>query len=57
MRPTLTDVPAWFTEAVATTPQEGAVDVDSATIRFRAWGPPGGGGVVLIHGGGAHSRW
>jgi pimeloyl-ACP methyl ester carboxylesterase len=57
MRPTLTGVPAWFTEALATPTQEGAVDVYSATIRFRAWGPPGGGGVVLIHGGGAHSRW
>jgi pimeloyl-ACP methyl ester carboxylesterase len=53
----LIDTPAWFTRALATTPEGGEISVDAATIRFRAWGPRDGPGVVLVHGGAAHARW
>jgi pimeloyl-ACP methyl ester carboxylesterase len=31
--------------------------VAGAPVAYRAWGEPGGRGIVLVHGGGAHSRW
>lgn len=50
------DPPAWFTAAVATEAEPGEVDVDGVRIRYRSWGPPGD-GLVLVHGGAAHARW
>jgi pimeloyl-ACP methyl ester carboxylesterase len=50
-------VPGWFTEALAATPETGEVDVAGAAVHYRAWGEPGEGGLVLVHGGAAHSRW
>jgi pimeloyl-ACP methyl ester carboxylesterase len=52
-----TEAPAWFTAALATEPEVGTVEVDGTTIAYRAWGPAGGDGVVLVHGGAAHARW
>jgi len=49
--------PAWFTAALATPVTRRTTMVDGATIAYRAWGEPGGRGIVLVHGGGAHSRW
>ncbi|WP_432841400.1 alpha/beta fold hydrolase [Dactylosporangium sp. CA-092794] len=49
--------PGWFTSALATLPEQGATAVDGATIVYRAWGEPGGPGIVLVHGGAAHARW
>jgi pimeloyl-ACP methyl ester carboxylesterase len=49
--------PAWFTRAVACRPERDSVDVDSTRIRYRAWGDRGAPGLVLVHGGGAHSGW
>ncbi|MBW0104978.1 alpha/beta fold hydrolase [Pseudonocardia sp. KRD291] len=49
--------PAWFTDALAVPVATGEVDVDGVAIRYRAWGEPGHQGLVLVHGGGAHSRW
>ncbi len=51
-----TGVPAWFTDAVATEAEPGEVRVDGVDVRYRAWGPPGD-GLVLVHGGAAHARW
>jgi pimeloyl-ACP methyl ester carboxylesterase len=48
--------PAWFRAALAEEAETGVVEVDGAGVAFRAWGPPGE-GVLLIHGGAAHSRW
>ena len=31
--------------------------VADAPVAYRAWGEPGGRGIVLVHGGAAHSRW
>jgi pimeloyl-ACP methyl ester carboxylesterase len=49
--------PAWFTDALATAPDEGTTVVDGATIAYRAWGNPGEPGIMLVHGGAAHARW
>ena len=53
----MTSPPAWFTAALATVPDEVTTTVDGATISGRAWGEPGGRGIVLVHGGAAHARW
>lgn len=52
-----TQTPQWFREALAAPVDTGEVEVDGAAIRFRAWGAPGRAGLVLVHGGAAHSRW
>jgi len=49
--------PQWFRDALAVPADTGEIEVDGATIRFRAWGPSGRPGLVLVHGGAAHSRW
>ena len=50
--------PAWFTEALAAPVTLGAAATqDGVRVAYRMWGPPTGRGIVLIHGGGAHSRW
>jgi pimeloyl-ACP methyl ester carboxylesterase len=51
------EVPEWFTTALDVVPDEGDVEVDGASIHYRAWGPAGQPGVVLVHGAAAHSRW
>ena len=49
--------PAWFTEALAAPVAECTTVVDGVPVAYRAWGAPGGRGVVLVHGGAAHARW
>lgn len=49
--------PAWFVDALAAPVDTGKVEVDGATIAYRAWGESGRPGIVLVHGGMAHSRW
>ena len=49
--------PAWFTAALATPVTQRTTMVDGAAIAYRTWGEPGGRGIVLVHGGAAHSRW
>ncbi len=49
--------PAWFTAALATPVTQRTTMVDGAAIAYRMWGEPGGRGIVLVHGGAAHSRW
>jgi pimeloyl-ACP methyl ester carboxylesterase len=51
------DGPAWFTEALATQARDGTTGVDGVRIAYRAWGSSGPDGLVLVHGGAAHSRW
>jgi pimeloyl-ACP methyl ester carboxylesterase len=49
--------PSWFTDALSIEAELGTVEVDSAQIHYRAWGPVDQPGIVLVHGGAAHSRW
>jgi pimeloyl-ACP methyl ester carboxylesterase len=49
--------PEWLLRALAVRPDERAVEVEGATVRYRAWGAPDAPGIVLVHGGLAHGRW
>jgi pimeloyl-ACP methyl ester carboxylesterase len=50
--------PAWFTRALSAPVSERVTVVDGVPIAYRMWGSsPNGRGIVLVHGGGAHSRW
>jgi len=52
-----TNPPEWFRTALAAPVEAATTEVDGATIAYRTWGEPGGEGLVLVHGGAAHSRW
>jgi pimeloyl-ACP methyl ester carboxylesterase len=49
--------PAWFSAALATAPEERAIECEGTSIAYRAWGDPADRNIVLVHGGAAHSRW
>jgi pimeloyl-ACP methyl ester carboxylesterase len=49
--------PSWFTTALATVPDYGTTVVEGTTIAYRAWGERTEQGIVLLHGGAAHSGW
>lgn len=49
--------PAWFTRALRTPGEHDEIVVDGTRIAYRAWGEPGAPGLVLVHGGAAHSGW
>ena len=52
-----TEAPAWFRGALAAPVAIEHVSVDGCSIAFRRWGDRSCPGVVLVHGGGANSRW
>ena len=49
--------PAWFTAALAAPVARRTTMVEGIPIAYRAWGEPTSRGIVLVHGGAAHSRW
>ena len=49
--------PAWFTEALAAPVAERETVEGGVSIAYRTWGGPSERGIILVHGGGAHSRW
>lgn len=51
------EAPEWFTKALAAPVEYGRFNVPGITIAYRAWGPVGAPGLVLVHGGMAHSGW
>ncbi len=51
------DAPQWFSDAVAIKPVESDIEVLGASIHVRSWGEEDLPGVVLVHGGAAHSGW
>jgi pimeloyl-ACP methyl ester carboxylesterase len=51
------DPPAWFPRALASAPEHHDVEVEGAAVHYRAWGDPAAPGLVLVHGGAAHSGW
>ena len=50
-------VPQWFRDALSAPVTVGSTSVDGCEIAYRRWGDPALPGLVLVHGGGAHSRW
>ncbi len=52
-----TDAPAWFARALADAPEHRDVVVAGARVHYRVWGQAGEPGLVLVHGGAAHSGW
>jgi len=50
------DAPTWFRDALSTPPSTATIRVAGADLVMRCWGEAGP-GVVLVHGGAAHSRW
>ncbi|MEU1982032.1 alpha/beta hydrolase [Nocardia sp. NPDC019395] len=53
----VTAAPGWFTAAIAELPEHREVEVAGGAIHLRCWGRAGTPGVVLVHGGSAHSGW
>ncbi|ASR01625.1 alpha/beta fold hydrolase [Gordonia rubripertincta] len=51
------DAPEWFRTAVETEPELSSIPVHGARIAYRCWGEPGAPGLILVHGGAAHSGW
>lgn len=49
--------PQWFVDAVSTPAELRELIIDGVPIATRSWGPRGAAGLVLVHGGAAHSRW
>ena len=49
--------PEWFVDALAEPVHVGEAEVDGCRIAFRRWGSPANPGLLLVHGGAAHSRW
>lgn len=50
-------VPDWFTKAIAQQPEHVDVPVLGANVHARVWGDRARPGLVLVHGGSAHSGW
>jgi pimeloyl-ACP methyl ester carboxylesterase len=49
--------PSWFTNALASLPDHEEVEIEGTTIHYRRWGDSDRPGLVLVHGGAAHSGW
>jgi len=49
--------PTWFAHALAAAPEHREVAVDGTPVHYRVWGEAGRPGLVLVHGGAAHSGW
>jgi pimeloyl-ACP methyl ester carboxylesterase len=55
--PSQAEAPPWFTAAISQLPEHHETVVDGVRIHYRAWGDPSLPGLVLVHGGAAHSGW
>jgi pimeloyl-ACP methyl ester carboxylesterase len=51
------ETPRWFHAALADAPEHADTTVDGAKVHLRCWGAAGRPGLVLVHGGAAHSGW
>jgi pimeloyl-ACP methyl ester carboxylesterase len=51
------ETPRWFTAALAQAPEHRDAEVDGTTVHLRCWGDEDRPGLVLVHGGAAHSGW
>lgn len=53
----VTEAPEWFVQALAAPVETSTMEVAGCQIAYRRWGDPSRPGLLLVHGGGAHSRW
>lgn len=53
----MSTVPQWFSDAIAAKPVESDIEVLGASVHLKTWGEADRPGVVLVHGGAAHSGW
>ncbi|MBB3664678.1 pimeloyl-ACP methyl ester carboxylesterase [Prauserella sediminis] len=51
------EAPSWFRTALAERPEHRDTTVDDGKVHLRCWGAEHHPGVVLVHGGSAHSGW
>ena len=51
------NVPEWFSKAIAQAPQHVDIPVAGVNVHARCWGVRSNPGLVLVHGGSAHSGW
>ncbi|GAA1248084.1 alpha/beta hydrolase [Prauserella halophila] len=51
------EAPSWFDAALAEKPEHRDTTVDGGKIHLRCWGETDRPGLVLVHGGSAHSGW
>ena len=51
------EAPDWFRRAVSTPYAEHTIEVSGCPVRYFQWGDRGSPGLVLVHGGAAHSHW
>ena len=51
------ETPRWFTAALAQAPEHRDTTVDGTRVHLRCWGDEDRPGLVLVHGGAAHSGW
>jgi pimeloyl-ACP methyl ester carboxylesterase len=49
--------PQWFTDAIASAGKNFVVDVSGCAVHYRTWGDTKNPGLILVHGGAAHSHW
>jgi pimeloyl-ACP methyl ester carboxylesterase len=51
------EAPDWFRRAISTPYAEHTIEVSGCSVRYFQWGDRGSPGLVLVHGGAAHSHW
>jgi len=49
--------PQWFDDALHAPFHKGTVEVQGCPIQYLSWGTSGRPGLLLVHGGGAHTHW
>ena len=50
-------MPRWFADAIGDEPEHIDTELDGCPIHLRCWGERHRPGLLLVHGGGAHSGW
>ncbi|HEY1974318.1 MAG TPA: alpha/beta hydrolase [Pseudonocardia sp.] len=51
------EAPRWFVDALAQAPEHREFELEGCSVHLRCWGRPDRPGLVLVHGGSAHSGW
>jgi pimeloyl-ACP methyl ester carboxylesterase len=51
------DAPKWFIDAISAAGTSSVTEVNGCKVAYRTWGERDNPGLVLVHGGAAHSHW